>query len=132
MNNGGGHNIAGLTFFVIFIAMKPELIHEELYAIKDKWRSIGEGLKVPGERLDQFVGLTDPLLEVIVHWLAEVGDTPPSWDTVMVTLRDLGISEAELADKIHRLHCDHRQEEKEIDERKAQADSGTIIIATAT
>ena len=71
--------------------------------------------------LEQFMGLSDPLLEVIVHWLNGVGDIAPSWDAVVATLRDPNISETELADKIHRLYCNHRQEEKVI---KEQIDSG--------
>ena len=50
---------------------------------------------------------------------------PPSWDIVVNTLRYPSINEAELADKIERLYCDHKQKEKEIDERKEQSDSGS-------
>lgn len=79
-------------------------------AVKDKWRSIGKSLKVPGERLDKFVGLTDPLLEVIVHWLKGEGDTPHSWDAVVMALREPSVSNAEQADRIHRLYCEHKQD----------------------
>ena len=84
-------------------------------AVKEKWRSIGESLKVPSEHLDQFACLTDPLLEVIVHWLNRGGDTPPSWDAVVMALREPTISEADLADRIYRLYCEHKEDKREDD-----------------
>ena len=90
-------------------------------AIKDKWYSIGEVLKIPPERLNHFEGVTDPLLEVIVHWLKGGRDIPPTWSDIMGILRNPSINELELADKIHRIHCDHTQE-KEI--KEAQGFSG--------
>ena len=78
--------------------------------IKHKWCCIGKVLKIPSKHLEQFTGLTDPLLEVIIHWIKGVGDMPPSWDAIVVSLRDPSINEAELADKISRIYCDHRQE----------------------
>lgn len=85
---------------------------KQLSVVKEKWYSIGTGLNLPNKVLDQFVNLTDPLLEVIVHWLKGRRDTPPSWDVIVITLRDPSINETELADKIHRLYCSHTQEEK--------------------
>ena len=72
------------------------------------------------------MGVADPLLEVLVHWLKGGEATPLSWDVVVATLREPNISEADLADKIHRLYCDHKQEEKEMEKKwkEAQADSG--------
>ena len=108
--------------FYLFLALNPDNLFKELSSIKDKWRSIGEALKVSGQRLDQFVDLSEPLLEVIVHWLK--GGEDVSWDVVVDTLRSSSINETEIADKINRIYCDHRKEEKEIDEKKMYADTG--------
>ena len=99
----------------ISLSLDQASLYKELSVIKDKWRSIGEGLKVPCKHLDQFVGVADPLLEVIVHWLKGVKDTPSSWDFVVATLREPSVNETELADKIYRIYCNHQQEKGETD-----------------
>ena len=55
-------------------------------------------------------------MEVIVHWLKGKKDVPPSWDLIVATLRDPTISEAELADKIHRLYGNYTQEKRKEDQ----------------
>ena len=104
--------------------MTPRCLHKELSAIKKKWHDIGKGLKVPSKHLDMFTGLADPLLEVIVYWLKGGGDMPPSWDAIVVMLRD--INETELADKIHMLY--RHQEDEEDSEGNDEAYSGTYIL----
>lgn len=101
-----------------------EGFHKELLPVKEKWHSIGKVLKLSPERLHQFKDVTDPLMEVIVHWVKGVGDTPPSWDTIVGTLRDPSVNEMEVADKIDRIYCDHVQEEKGKKTKEAQACSG--------
>ena len=74
--------------------------------------------------MDQFEDLDEPLLEVIVHWLKGAGGVAPSWDAVVVTLRDPRVSEAELADKIHRLYSDHSKDEEARNRSDDQTYSG--------
>lgn len=96
----------------LILALNIDNLHNELLTVKDQWQRIGERLKIPGEHLEQFKGLTEPLLEVIVHWMKGERDTPPSWSTLEDVLRDPGIDKSELADKVHRLHCASQPEEK--------------------
>ena len=109
--------------FAFYVACTIERLHEELSAIKSKWRIIGESFNIPSESLDYFADLSDPLLEVIIHWVkAGRGGVPPSWDAVVAA-----VDEADLADKIYKLYCDHKEEQKV--ERKGQAYSGNFIEA---
>ena len=85
-------------------------LHKELAVVKDKWYYIGEAFEI--ECLDQFFELVNPLLEVIVHWIKRNKGVPPSWEKVVATLRNFEIDEAELADKIHRLYCERKDEER--------------------
>lgn len=83
---------------------------------------IGRGFKIPDETLNQFEDLSNPLLEVIVHWLKGTGNTLPSWEVLISILQDPSVDEAERAGKIQRLYCNYREEEATGNERKA--DSG--------
>ena len=91
---------------------------------------IGHGFKIPDEILSQFEGLTDPLLEVIIHWFRGKGDTLPSWDAVISILRD-PVKEVELAGKIQRLYCEEgpvRSEKKaDLGEHKLQTNYSCIV-----
>ena len=80
--------------------------------------------------MDQFKGVSNPLLEVIVHWLKGVKDIPPSWEFVETILRSPDIGEDELADKIHRRYCDHSEEVKALERKEAMADSGMYKCMT--
>lgn len=82
---------------------------------KDKWYNIGCSLKVPIERLDQFKSLSDPLLEVLTHWLKGAAETLPSLDEVASALREQGINEVELMS----MNCGDQ-----LKEVKNKADSG--------
>ena len=108
----------------MYAACIIERLHEELSAIKSKWRIIGESFSIPSESLDYFVDLSNPLLEVIVHWV-KAGRATASWDAVEAAIRDPRVNEADLADKIYRLYCGHKEEQKV--ERKGQAYSGNYL-----
>lgn len=107
-------NLPRLTFVYLYnlLALVAESVHKELSSIKDKWRELGKSLKLPSNCLSQFVGLSDPLLEVIIHWIKGAKEPTPSWDIVVTALRCPAIDEDELAEKIFRLYCDPRQKEK--------------------
>ena len=102
--------------------MTPDSLYKELSVIKSKWKMIGRGFKITNETLSQFEDLSDPLLEVIIHWFKGTANTSPSWDPVVNILQDPSIGEAELAHKIQRLYCIYDEKEATGNERKA--DSG--------
>lgn len=111
------------VYIIILVVIDVKVLHKELSIVKDKWRKIGDAFKV--KCLDQICDLVDPLLEVVVHWLKRNEKVSPSWEDVVATLRSPEINEAELADKIHRLYCEHKEER----DKKAQdqAFSGTYV-----
>jgi hypothetical protein len=105
-----------------FRTITPDSLYKELSAIKSKWRVIAHSFKIPNETSRQFEGLSDPLLEVIIHWFKGAGNTMLSWDAVIQMLQDPTINEAERADKIQRLYCNYSEETIAGNERKP--DSG--------
>lgn len=113
----------GTIFLLVVVPI--DAVYKELLGVKDKWKSIGKGLNIPNERLDLFEGVTDPLLEVIVHWLMR-GDAPPSWNLIVLLLRSQNINEAELADRIKRLYCDNNEE---LTYKEGQTPSGIAICS---
>ena len=89
-------------------------VYKRLSLAKDKWYAIGCSLKVPTKQLDQFKSLSDPLLEVLTHWLKGTRETLPSMDEVVSALKEqLGINVMEP------MHYYDQQKEVEI-----KADSG--------
>ena len=111
---------------VIFAALTPSTLQNELSIVQDKWYKIGIGLGVPTEQLEKFVGLSNPLLEVIVHWLKGTRHPPASWETVFSILQHPDINEAKLAEKIQRLYIDKHEEKTKIHQRRAC--SGTLLL----
>ena len=91
-------------------------VYKRLSLAKDKWYAIGCSLKVPTKRLDQFKSLSDPLLEVVTHWLKGTRETLLSMDEVDSALREQGISVVEP------MHYYDQQKKVEI-----KADSGKFF-----
>ncbi len=96
--------------------------------IKEKWHSIGQSLKIANERLKQFEGLSDPLLEVIIHWWKGTVDTLLSWDTIVSVLKDPVIQENDVAKRIERVYCIPSSEEIAFKENGRKALSGKLIL----
>ena len=118
-----------LSFLFVGIALSSDDVYKELSVIKDKWRSIANSLKIPDELLDKLEGIDDPLLEVIIHWLKGASDRSPAWDIVVSSLSDPCVSEAELADKIHRLYCHDETATSEVqDYSGTTAKQASIVI----
>lgn len=72
----------------------------------------------------QFVGISDPLLEVIIHWLKGARHITPTWEIVVSVLQNPNINEAQLAEKIQRFYLHTHEEKTKSDQRSA--DSGTL------
>lgn len=60
------------------------------------------------------MGVEDPLLEVIIHWLKGERNIALSWDVIVGTLRDPSVNESELADKICLLYCERKEEQEDV------------------
>ena len=101
--------------FSHYVDMNFDDVYKRLSLAKDKWHAIGCSLKVPTKWLDQFKSLSDPLLEVVTHWLKGARETLPSVDEVVSALREQGISVME--------PMYYYDQQKEV---KIKADSGKV------
>ena len=77
----------------------------ELHDVRDKWKMIGLGLRLPHSDLEAISGSPQDCLErSMSKWLKRV-DPPPTWQAIVAVLRSKVVGEERIAKELEEKFC---------------------------
>ena len=88
------------AFLLVCTELTLKTLLNALHPVRSSWYNIGLQLDIKFTELDNFKKMSDPMLEMLKHWLKTAVNPRPTWEAVVKALKSPLVNEKKLASEL--------------------------------
>ena len=88
------------AFLLVCTELTLKTLLNALHPVRSSWYNIGLQLDIEFTELDNFKKMSNPMLEMLKHWLKTAVYPRPTWEAVVKALRSPSVKEIDLATQL--------------------------------